>query len=236
MPYSVYSLTAILIFTCIHLCATKAQQLSFSTHGRLLSAGGGIAIAYVFIDLLPKLSESDFIVTQALSGIFPYFERHVYIMALAGFLLFFVVDRAQKVGASNKRAFLLSLFSYSLFNFLVGYAVSDQNNPEVKPLALFTIAIGLHYFTIDYSLSEAHGDEYREFGKWILVISLFAGWLTGFWYVLAPTAVALISAFIGGGVIMNVTRHELPQDKPNSIGAFLAAAIIYTVVLLMIGS
>lgn len=235
MPYALLSFAAVCVFAMVHLFAAKAQQMSFIAHGRLLSAGGGVAISYVFIDLLPKLSQSDVIVTQALSGVFPYFERHVYVMALIGFLLFFVVDRAQKP-IQSRGAFGLSLFSYTLFNFLIGYAVADPTNPEVKPLALFTIAIALHYFTNDYTLSEAHGDEYRQFGKWILILSMFLGWYAGLWITLAPTAVALVSAFIGGGVIMNVTRHELPKDKPNSLGSFLSTAAIYTALLLAIGS
>lgn len=233
MLYPLFSFVAVFIFAMIHLFSAKVQQLSFISHGRFLSAGGGVAIAYVFIDLLSKLSESDVIVTQALSGVFPYFERHVYIMALLGFLLFFAVDRTQKT-ASNNHAFWLSLLSYSLFNFLIGYAVADKDNPEVKPLFLFTLAIALHYFTNDYSLSEVHGEQYRQY-KWILILSLFLGWFAGLWIILVPTAVALISAFIGGGVIMNVTRHELPQDNPNSMEAFLSAAGIYTCILLAIG-
>ena len=65
---------------------------------------------------------------------------------------------------------------------------------------------------------------------------MFLGWLIGQWVILSATAVALVSAFIGGGVIMNVTRHELPKDNPNSLGAFLMSAAIYTGILLGIGS
>ncbi len=234
MSYPLISFCVICTFTIVHLFAAKAQYLSFNSHGRFLSFGGGIAIAYVFIDLLPKLAESDILVTQALSGIFPYFERHAYIMALFGFLLFFGVDKAQKP-IPSKSAFWLSLLSYSLFNFLIGYAVADKDNPEVKPLLLFTLAIALHYFTIDYSLSEAHGNDYKQFGKWILILCLFLGWLTGLWIVLSPPAVALVSAFIGGGVMMNVMRHELPKENPNNLTAFFSAATIYTIILLTIG-
>jgi hypothetical protein len=235
MSYTDLTFISVFIFAAIHLFASRIQQMSLPIHAHLLSAGGGIAIAYVFIDLLPKLSESDSIVSQALSGVFPYFERHVYIMALLGFLLFFVVDRVQKT-ANMQAAFYLSLSSYSFFNFLIGYAVADKNNPEVQPLALFTIALALHYFTNDYSLSEAHGAQYQKFGKWILILSLFLGWLTGLLFILSPAGVALVSAFIGGGVIMNVTRHELPVNNPNDLGAFLSAAAIYTAILLAKGS
>lgn len=235
MSYALISFIIVLIFALVHLFAGKLSELNFNAHGRFLSAGGGIAISYVFIDLLPKIADSDRMITQALAGIFPYFERHAYLMALLGFLLFFLVDRAQK-SDQKKRAFWLSLVSYALFNFLIGYAVSDKDNPEVQPLILFAIAIALHYFTNDYSLNEAHRLEYQSSGKWILIANLFLGWLIGQWITLSPTGVALVSAFIGGGVIMNVTRHELPAENPNSSAAFMSAALAYTAILLLIGS
>jgi hypothetical protein len=236
MSYAVMSFISVLTFASVHIWATKLRDLEFTFHSRFLSTGGGVAIAYVFIDLLPKLSKSDEAVKKAIWESFPYFERHVYIMALLGFLLFFTVDRSKKIIQNQSGYFWLSLCSYALFNFLVGYAVVDKNNPEVQPLLLFTFAMALHYFMNDYSLNEAHGETYSRFGKWVLVTSLFLGWFIGDWINLSETAVALVSAFIGGGVIMNVTRHELPTENPNSLGAFLSAAILYTIVLLAIGS
>lgn len=233
-PYPAIALISVIIFALVHIFAQNTKAMDRISHGRFLSAGGGVAIAYVFVDLLPKLAQSDLIVQAALSGIFPYFERHVYIMALAGFLLFFVVDRSQTL-LSEKGTFWLSLGSYALFNFLVGYAVVDKNDPEVQPLALFTFAMALHYFANDFALSKAHGYEYSHVGKWILIASLFLGWLVGVWITLPQTAVALVSAFIAGGVIMNVTRHELPAENPHSLGSFLLSAVFYTAILLSIG-
>lgn len=236
MIYPIDALIAVLVFALVHLFADNAKRLGISWHGRLLSTGGGVAIAYVFIDLLPKLSKNKVAVTSPLWELIPYFERHVYVMALLGFLLFFVVDRSQAIIAKKSTFFWISLSSYALFNFLVGYAVVDKDNPEMQPLILFTFAMALHYFMNDYSLSQAHGEAYTRFGRWILVASLFLGWAAGVSVELSATAVALISAFIGGGVIMNVTRHELPETNPNSLGAFLSGAVIYTLILLSLGS
>lgn len=236
LPHPFQSLIAIIIFSLVHLFANKANLLNFTAHSRFLSLGSGVAISYIFVDLLPKLSKNDSVVRGALGPIFPYFERHVYVMALLGFLLFFIVDRSQKLLEKQSVYFLLSLSSYAFLNFLVGYAVVDKNNPEVKPLVLFTFAMTLHYFMNDYSLREAHGEQYDRFGKWILIASLCLGWMTGSYFQLSATAIALVSAFIGGGVIMNVTRHELPSDNPHSLGAFLLATGVYTLVLLSIGS
>lgn len=235
MTHSAYAFISILIFSGVHLWAEKIRIQWISSSSRFLSIGSGVAIAYVFVDLLPKLSKSDALVKEKLWELFPYFEHHVYVMALLGFILFFIVDRSKAIVKDQSAYFLLSLSSYALFNFLVGYAVVDKDNPEVQPLILFTIAMALHYFMNDYSLSMAHGDEYRHLGKWILIASLFLGWLAGYWIELSETGVALVSAFIGGGVIMNVTRHELPEENPNSLGAFLMGTFVYTAILLSIG-
>ena len=145
-----------------------------------------------------------------------------------------MIDRVKSILA-KKSTFWFSLTSYALFNFFVGYAVADRNNPEIQPLVLFTIAVALHYFTNDYALNKSHGKAYRKFGKWYLTGSLFAGWLLGFWFQLPPTAIALVDAFIGGGMIMNVICHELPSDNPNSLKAFIISAIGYSIILLSVG-
>lgn len=234
LPYPIIAFMSVVVFACVHLFASYLSRINTVLHGRFLSVGGGIAIAYVFIDLLPKLCEADIVVREAFMGFFPYFERHVYIMALCGFLLFFLVDRVQRT-SWQQASFCLSLTSYALFNFLVGYAVTYKDDPDIQPLALFTFAMALHYFTNDYTLSMEHGASYNRFGRWILVASLFLGWITGLQIRISPAAIALVNAFIGGGVIMNVTRHELPGEESNSTTAFLLGALFYTVVLLAIG-
>lgn len=234
MPHSTFSFLAVGLFVFVHLFAEKIRTVKFSSKARFLSFGGGVAIAYVFLDLLPKLNKSNAILQESFRNILPFTENHVFIMALLGFLLFFVVDRTSaKVG--KEKAMWLSLFSYSIFNFLVGYAVVDPNNQEVQPLLIFSFAMALHYFTNDYSLSESHGKSYDRYGKWILTISLISGWFLGLFFTISQTAVALVSAFIGGGVIMNVIRHELPKEFANDLKTFLIATLFYAALLLTIG-
>lgn len=235
MPYSAIAFVSVVIFSFVHLWAEKIRDWKFVSSSRFLSIGSGVALSYVFIDLLPKLSKSDMLVKKSLWELFPYIEHHVYIMALVGFVLFFIVDRSKKIIRNQSAYYWLSLSSYALFNFLVGYAVVDIHNPEVQPLALFTFAMALHYFMNDYSLSMAHGEAYGYSGKWILIVSLFLGWTVGALTELSQTGVALVSAFIGGGVIMNVTRHELPEENPHSLGAFLVGIVVYAAILLALG-
>lgn len=230
--YHFYSLISITLFTLIHLFGNRwlASQQNIPQR-YVYSIGGGVAIAYVFIDLLPKLCSSDILVRMALHPYIPYIEKHVYITALMGFMLFYLVDRSQSTLAGAQ----LSINSYALFNFLIGYALADPFNPEVRPLLLFTFAIGLHLFVNDHSISEKLGDYYGSRQKWILALALYLGWFTGVMYELPTAAVALVSAFIGGGVIMNVTRHELPAENPNSTPLFIISTVLYALILLLVG-
>ena len=232
--YPFQSLIAVILFSLVHLFANKARRFDSVFRGRFLSMGSGLAIAYVFVDILPKLSKHAPLVTEAVRRFFPYFERHVYVIALLGFLLFFLLDRS-KIYCPAGNFFYLSISSYALLNLLIGYAVADIDNPEVRPLVLFTIAIALHYFVNDFSLTESLGTQYDHSAKWILITCLVAGWLVGEWFKLSAAAVALVSAFIGGGIIMNVTRHELSKEHLHSLPTFLLGALGYTVILLMIG-
>lgn len=230
--YHVYSFAAVTLFCAIHLYGN--QWLDQSTRipkNYIYSIGGGVAIAYIFIDLLPKLCMGDFLVTAAMRDYAPFLEKHVYILALCGFILFYLVDRAQESPVGLE----LSLVSYGFFNFLVGYAIADPFNPEVRPLLLFSIAIGLHLFVNDHSLKEKLGVSYQQRERWILTSALYFGWIVGLIFELPASAVALVSAFIGGGVVMNVTRHELPPDSPNSTPLFLGATVFYTIILLCVG-
>jgi hypothetical protein len=235
LSYPLQSFIAIIIISLVHLFANKACNLPASLHMRLLSIGSGMAIAYVFLDILPKLSKHEPLINNAIWQFFPYFERHVYVMALLGFLLFYVVDRSNKFFSHQPISFYFSLSSYAFLNLLIGYAVVDKDNPEVQPLVLFTVALALHYFAVDFSLAETFKKNYNNIARYILIICLFVGWISGYVFELSAAAVALVSAFIAGGVIMNVMRHELTLEHPTSLPSFIIATGSYGLILLLIG-
>jgi hypothetical protein len=232
IPYIYQALISVIVFAVVHFWTEKTANLNISFHRKLISFGAGVASSYVFLDLLPKLSLSDETLKNSFSAFFPFLEKHVYIMALAGFCFFFSVDRSKAIIKNESIYFWLSLTSYTLLNFLIGYAVVDQNNPEVQPLLLFTFAMALHLFMNDYSLTLEHGKPYQDFGRWILIASLFIGWGVGAIAEISATAIALVSGFIGGGVIMNVIRHELPPKNEGSLKLFLMAAFVYSFIIL----
>lgn len=218
----------LIVFIFIHLFANKADVLGWVWHARFLSFAAGISFAYVFIDLLPTLEKGQPILKKALDPLIPYLDRHSYLIALIGFLFFYGL---QGVKGSSIYA---SIAGFSLFNFFIGASLSDVNNPDIQPLLLFSIAIGLHYFIHDHNLREINEEFYDRTGRWILVLALVLGWLTGFFFTIPVTIIDLVVAFVAGGVLLNVMRYELPKREPGTYKFFLLGSVLYTCILLQL--
>lgn len=234
--YGVKSLLAVTALALVHLFAYKTALLGRLWHTRFLSAAGGISVAYVFVDLLPKLGRGQAVIEDTAKTIFPYFNHHIYFLAFLGFLFFYGVERSTSSGVkskaiSEKWAFRISMITYIFFNFLIGDAVADVEDPEVRPLALFTIALGLHYFIADHNLRIKHQHLYDVFGRFVLALSLYLGWYFGDSVSIPEPVVALTVAFIAGGWILNVLSYELPNEESRSYGAFCLGGIIYSIIL-----
>ena len=92
--------------------------------------------------------------------------------------------------------------------------------------------MALHFIVNDYGLKELHHDTYRKVGRWVLVVAIVAGWAVGYVVEISEAAVALVVAFIGGGVILNVLKEELPEERKSRYWAFLLGAVLYAILLL----
>ena len=66
----------------------------------------------------------------------------------------------------------------------------------------------------------------------MLVLALVAGWATGFIVDLPKTVIVLVMAFVGGGIILNVLKEELPEERESRYWAFALGAFLYAILLL----
>ena len=228
----------------VHLVAGSAAALGLKWGPRALSAASGVSVAYVFLDLMPDLAEQQTLIERV--GLFPGLDRHIYILALVGLTVSLWVETASRESRRRRRAlgepdqtgtaaFWLSVISFTLLNAAIGYAVASPGDQVVEPLWMFALAMGLHFLANDHSLVEHHGDRYQRIGRWLLVAGLVAGWLIGTLPAveIRPDILALVLAYIAGGTIMNILRHELPDtDRSSDVLAFAAAAAVYGILLL----
>ena len=117
---------------------------------------------------------------------------------------------------------------------LIGYLLVHRIEETFEALALFTLAMALHFVVNDFGLRDHHREAYTRVGRWILAAALFVGVGLAFAAPVPEAAIAVILAFIAGGVVLNVLKEELPEDRQSRFTAFAAGAAIYAALLLAV--
>lgn len=226
-------LLCLLLLILIHLYGNTTRLLGWLWHGRFLSFASGVSFGYVFVDLLPTLSEEQQVFSNHIGTMIPFLDRHSYLIALVGMLFFYGIQGKSQSQKDFK--FWVSMTGYALFNFFVGASLADPLDASVRPIWLFTIAMGLHYFVHDHNLIEDHRDAYETRARWFLVVALISGWLTGYFIKIPEMFIAIVVAFVAGGMIMNAMRYELPKKSQDSFRYFCLGALGYSLILISLG-
>ncbi len=221
----------------IHLFTGRAQSLRVLPRSYWLSIAGGASVAYVFVHILPELEGGT--VLESVAFLAGFLERHVYLVALIGFALFYGLERlAQEYGQERSKAalgvFWLHIASFSAYNGLIGYLLVHREQPGVVSLLFYAIAMGLHFVVNDYGLRHHHEDAYDHLGRWLLAGAVVVGWAIGTTTEVDEAVVNTLFAFLAGGVILNVIKEELPEERRSRFWAFSVGAAGYAVLLLFV--
>ena len=238
--------TAFLVagLAAVHLFSGSIRFLGVFPRSRWLSAAGGISVAYVFVHLLPDLAEEQEAIREVVGESFNFLEYHVYLVALVGLAAFYGLERAAKTSrqrqrsaggedATEVRVFWLHTASFAIYNALIGYLILHREELGFQSLMLFTFAMGVHFVVNDYGLRKDHKGAYDSTGRWILGASVFAGWGIGLLFEISEAALGVLFGFLAGGVVMNVLKEELPEERESSFWAFALGAAAYAGVLLI---
>lgn len=234
-------------FVVIHLFAGRLHFLHVTPRSRWLSFAGGASVAYVFMHLLPELEEAQAQFARAVGG-GEWLEHAVYLLALAGLLLFYGLERAVKMSQSGSETerdghrgettashgvFWLHMVSFALYNAIIGFLLASGELGGLRQQLAFFLAMGLHFTVNDYGLHADHRDAYAHAGRWVLAAAIVAGWLLGIADAATEIIARLLFAFIAGGVILNVMKEELPKERQSRLGSFIAGALLYAGLLVM---
>jgi len=252
MDDQIAALLAALALAAVHLFAPRLRSLTLVPRSRWLSAAGGVSVAYVFVHLLPELARGQVAIegerqaegaaTPGPEPVLGFLEDHVYLVALVGLAVFYGVEKHSL--ASRRRnmeqtgrdrttddAFLLSITSFAIYNAVIGYLLLRSDMEELTQLALFTLALGVHFVINDFALSEHHRDAYHRVARWVIAAAILVGWAAGMAIDISERVIALVLAFIAGGVVLNVLKEELPGERLAQFWPFAGGALAYTVLL-----
>lgn len=237
----------------VHVLAGRLRSLRVAPRSRWLSLAGGISVAYVFVHVLPEIADrqSRLAVDDGSSSVALSVAREhtLFVVVLVGFAAFYGLeqfvqqsrrrtDRQAVVGDAETRtstsAFWIHIGSFASYNALVGYLLRHRGEAGVSGLVLYFVAMALHFLVNDSGLREHHRDAYDHVGRWILAAAVLAGLAAGYLVTVPETLLSLLFALLAGGVVLNVIKEELPEDRESRFWAFATGAAAYTVVLLSI--
>lgn len=227
----------------VHVLAGKLRFLDIIPRSRWLSTAGGASVAYVFVHVFPELSHHQGAIEQANIPVVAFLEHHVYLVALIGFAAFYGLERlaiisrkqnrqARAVDTTSTGAFVLHIASFALYNALIGYLLVHRETSGTRSLIIFALAIGLHFVVNDYGLRTHHKKMYDHVGQWVLAAAILVGWVIGRLTEVNDAAIATLFAFLAGGIILNVVKEELPEERESRFWSFGLGAFLYTVLLI----
>ena len=212
-------------FALVHLLGARLDFLRSLPRSIWLSAAGGVSVAYVFVHILPDLAAHQR--EREHAGVLERLESSVWLLALAGLAAFYGLDRLARCRRGDDAVFWIHLGSFALYNLLIGYLLVDRESG----LLAFTFAMALHFLVNDQGLRDHHGRAYAR-GRWLLAAAPVAGWALAVATEVPDLLLIGLFAFLAGGIILNVLKEELPEDRESRFSAFAAGIAGYAALLL----
>lgn len=244
----VAGLAVAVVLAGLHLLAPRVHTLPGVPQRAIGSFAGGLAVAYVFLHLLPELAEGSAAVGEVLGdGVeaTPLLDLGIFLVALVGFTVLYGLERlAVRSGSPRAEAvpddedppagvYWLHVSTFAVYNGLITYTMPLRFRTGVTFALLFAVAMGLHFVLTDRALSEHYRRRFRRHGRYLLSGALLVGWLAA--ALLAPTSslvVVLLTALLGGGILLNVFKEELPNvGRRSSFPWFVAGLVLYASLL-----
>ena len=230
------------LLAAVHLLSPWLTVLDKVPRSRWLSAAGGVSLAYVFVHLLPELAERQ---ASAVTDANQLLRRdtELFLLAVAGVLFFYGLERMVTLARGGKRpqdapappaVFWIHVASFALYNGIIGYLLVHREEQGATSLAVYVIAIGVHFVVNDRGLYAHHGRRYLSVGRWLLAGAVFLGLAVGLALPLPELAISLLFAFLAGGIILNVMKEELPEQRESAFWALAAGAVLYAALLTII--
>lgn len=225
----------------VHLVAGHVGDFETIPRSEWLSMAGGVSVSYVFVHVLPEIQVASRAVEDA--ALLPWLEHHVYLLVLVGFVAFYGLEQfVRATGESNRESrpperngagvFWLHVGSFAAYNALIGYLLVHRETQSVESLLLYVVAMALHFVVNDCGLREHHGRAYHDRGRWLLAVAILGGVGIGFLTEVNELLTSSLFAFLAGGIVLNVIKEELPNERRSRFRAFAAGAGGYAVMLL----
>lgn len=213
------------------------------TRRRWVSVAAGVSVAYVFVDVLPELGTQYQAFRAAAGEGLLFAEQRIYVLALLAFVALYGLEHmvlasrerrhdASAAGAADP-VYWLHLGGFAVYSALIGYLLVERAERGPLALAVYGLAMALHFLIVDHSLREEHGRIYDRGGRFMLAASVLAGWVAGAATPLSEVVFARLFAVLAGGVVITSLNAELPREREGRFWPFCLGAAAYAVLLIL---
>jgi len=239
--YAIVAGVLAVLLAVVHLYAVRLWFIDVVPRSRLLSFGGGVSVAYVFVHLIPELATTERFDEYPLAH--PAMtEDSVYLVALAGFVVFYGLERAivrskepsPETDEPPRGVYWVHVTSFASYNALIGYLLFHREAAGVVPLLAFGGAMALHFLVNDYALRRHYQDAYHDTGRWLLAGAVVAGGIAGWLTTFHRAPLDALFAFLAGGIILNTIKEELPEHRQSRFTSFALGSALYAGLLLLV--
>lgn len=241
MSFTLPSLLVAIGFSLIHLISKKVTFSNIPVH-KFSSFVGGISISYVFFHLLPVLSNYEHEIVEEFhlsSSLTAYYL--IFGSVLAGLVAFYLLENYALIAKKNKETqdpnsvhsgvFWAHIGSYFVYNGIIGALLTEQGFNSMVSALFYLMAVGLHFMTNDWVLRHHFPKPYDKYGRKLLIFAVLFGWFMGSIFHLNHVAIALLEAFVAGGMTLNAIKDELPSGSERSMRSFLIGIVGYSFIL-----
>lgn len=202
----------------------------------------GILFAFLFIHIIPELAENSETLHERLThqGISIHLELIIYFVAMLGFLIFMGISKLKPKLIKSERKQMANIqfyarnISYVILNALVAYTMPQRISLGMDFAVLFTLIMAAHLLMIDVNIEELQHRHARFFTFVIFPAVIALGWVVA--YFTEPdniTLVAILSAFVAGGIVHDIFYFEFPKRDISiryffhfGLGAIIGAALL----------
>ncbi len=247
---SIVSLLAAIVFALINLYTLRLLHYVENHKRRVLSFFGGVAAAYVLLDLLPCLEQAGIYLTQiaGASQLVAVYEDAIFLVVFVGFLIFFVLEDLAKRSriknqavsrqnydqtVANKNVFIVAFINYGFLNLVLSYLLFFEFQVGITGGLLFTFAVALHLFILNDSMVEHYKHYQTSIGRYVGALLPLAGWTVSILFPEHLAEVYILLALISGTILYTSIKNEIPSEtRKQSLAMFLVGSAFYAVLLL----
>ena len=227
----------IILLAGVHLSVKYYSKLMEQPRKPILSFAGGVSVAYVIVHLLPEFQKVQKEFNKLINIPKNYEEYSLYLVATIGFIAFYSINHFVKASKQNRpdlSIFIFHIGAFVLYNSFIGYYLINGLKQEPKAVIIFTAAFILHLMVIDVGLRLDHKKRYDPWGSMILALSVFAGWLLGYFITLPTILFALWFSWLAGGILLNTIKEELPKERKSKLLPFILGVVASTFLFTLI--